>query len=210
MESLQTLVRNLAIIILMANFLEMLLPSKSMQGFVKLIMGLFVISAVLGPVTSLLHLPLNLSVPAWTEVNSHDMPVLAGNNGLQAGKDAVQEQFKLILKNQIEALVLGVKGVEKTDVEIQFEESAGGLMDQPKVERVSIHVNSTQTEIKSVEPITLGKFGGQSQSEADDKSQSDSKSQPQSQSQSERTQTIQERVSALLQIPKDRISVTEN
>lgn len=202
MESLQTLVRNLAIIILMANFLEMLLPSKSMQGFVKLIMGLFVISAVLGPVTSLLHLPLNLSVPAWTEVNSHDMPVLAGNNGLQAGKDAVQEQFKLILKNQIEALVLGVKGVEKTDVEIQFEESAGGLMDQPRVAQVNILVNSDQTEIKSVEPINVGKSGGQSQS--------DSKSQPQSQSQSERTQTIQERVSALLQIPKDRISVTEN
>ncbi|WP_434511839.1 stage III sporulation protein AF [Desulfitobacterium sp. AusDCA] len=198
MESLQTLVRNLAIIILMANFLEMLLPSKSMQGFVKLIMGLFVISAVLGPVISLLHLPQNLSVPAWTEVNSHDMPVLAGNNGLQAGRDAVQEQFKLILKNQIEALVLGVKGVEKTDVEIQFEESAGGLMDQPRVAQVNILVNSDQTEIKSVEPINVGKSGGQSQS--------DSQSQPQS----ERTQTIQERVSALLQIPKDRISVTEN
>lgn len=204
MENLQTLVRNLAIIILMAAFLEMLLPSKSMQGFVKLIMGLFVISAVLGSVTSLLHLPQTLSVPAWTEISSSDMPVLAGNNGLQMGRDAVQEQFKLILKNQIEALVLGVKGVEKTDIEIQFGDSAGGLMDQPRVERVSIHINSSQSEIKSVEPITLGKSSGQPQSE------SNSKSQSQSQSQSERAQAIQERISAFLQISKERIFVTEN
>lgn len=208
MESLQTLVRNLAIIILMANFLEMLLPSKSMQGFVKLIMGLFVISAVLGPVTSMLHLSQNLSIPAWTEVTSHDMPVLAGNNGLQAGRDAVQEQFKLILKNQIEALALGIKGVNKADVEIQFAESAGGLMDQPRVDRVSIHVNSDQTEIKSVEPINVGKTKGQPPSKPD--SNSNFQSQSQSQSQSERALAIQESVSALLQIPKDRISVTEN
>lgn len=206
MESLQTLVRNLAIIILMAAFLEMLLPSKSMQGFVKLIMGLFVISAVLGSVTSLLHLSQTLSVPAWTEISSSDMPVLAGNNGLQMGRDAVQEQFKLILKNQIEALVLGVKGVEKTDVEIQLGNSTGGLMDQPRVERVSIHINSSQSEIKNVEPITLGKSGGQPQSESNSKSQA----QAQSQSQAERAQAIQERISAFLQISKERIFVTEN
>ncbi|HVJ48911.1 stage III sporulation protein AF [Desulfitobacterium sp.] len=198
MESLQTLVRNLAIIILLASFLEMLLPNKSMQGFVRLIMGLFVISAVLGPIISLLHLPQSTSIPAWTEVRSQDLPVLAGNNGLQIGRNAVQDQFKLILEHEIEALVLGISGVDKVKVEVILAASEGGLTDQPQVQLVNIQINTPQTEIQSVQPITIGER------------KIEEVAQPQSQSQSTLSQTIKEKISAVLQIPQDRIFVIEN
>lgn len=194
MEGLQTLVRNLAIIILMASFLEMLLPTKSMQGFVKLIMGLFVISAVLGPITSLLHLPVRMDIPAWSEVSSRDLPVLAGNNGLQIGRDAVQEQFKLILQHQIEALVLGISGIDEVNVVVTLAASTGGLTDQPQVQQVNIQINSPPTEIQSIPTITIG----------------EPKSEAQSQSQSEQAQSIKEKISTLLQISQERIYVTEN
>lgn len=194
MESLQTLVRNLAIIILLASVLEMLLPNKSMQGFVKLIMGLFVISAVLDPLISLLHLPQSTSVPAWIEVRSQELPVLAGNNGLEIGRDAVQDQFTLILENQIKALVLGISGVDEVMVEVILEPSEGGLVDQPQVQLVNIQLDSPQIERQSVQPIIIGGEGNEEQSQV----------------QSALEKTIKAKISAFLQIPQDRIFVIQN
>jgi len=157
-ESLQTLVRNLAIILLLASFLEMMLPSKSMQGFVKLVMGLFVISAILTPITSFLHMPLEMSIPAWTETAARDMPVLAsGKVNSEIGKDAVQEQFKAIIKNQVKAIALGIPGVKQVEVEVELSEGAGGLTDQPRITQIAIQIDSTALEIKPVEEVVIGK-----------------------------------------------------
>ncbi len=157
MENLQTLVRNLAIILLLASFLEMLLPSKSMQGFVKLVMGLFVISAILTTLTSFLHMPVEMSIPAWTETAARDLPVLAsGDSGANIGKDAVQEQYKAIIKNQVKALCLGVPGVNKAEVGVELSEGAGGLTDQPRITQISIQIFPKAQEIKPVEEVVIG------------------------------------------------------
>ncbi|WP_180261144.1 stage III sporulation protein AF, partial [Desulforamulus profundi] len=47
LESIKTLVQVLVIIIVLAVFLEMLLPSSQMQDYVKMVMGLLVIIVVL-------------------------------------------------------------------------------------------------------------------------------------------------------------------
>jgi stage III sporulation protein AF len=157
LENLQTLVRNLAVILLLASFLEMLLPSKSMQGFVKLVMGLFVISAILNPITAFLNMPLEMSIPAWTETTSRDLPVLAaGSEGSKIGRDAVHEQYKEIIKNQIKALALSVPGVKKAEVEVQLAEGSSGLTDQPRVTLIMIRINSEAKEIKPVEEVVIG------------------------------------------------------
>lgn len=204
MESLETLVRNLAIIILLGSVLEMLLPSKSMQGFVKLVMGLFVISAVLDPLTSLLNLPQRTSIPAWTEVRSEDLPVLAGNKGLDIGRNAVQEQFKQILENEIEALVLGIDRVDQVNVEAILEPSDGGIVDQPQVQQVNILLNSSNMEPGSVPTVIIGKQGEQEMTQAQPQSQSQAKAQ------SSQEEAIKEKISAFLQISQDRIFVTQN
>jgi len=54
------------VILLLSTFLEMLLPNQSMRGFVQMVMGLFVISAVLSPITTFLHTPLEMGIPAWS------------------------------------------------------------------------------------------------------------------------------------------------
>jgi stage III sporulation protein AF len=157
LEELQTMVRNLAIILLLASFLEMLLPSKSMQGFVKLVMGLFVISAILNPVSSLLHIPLETSIPAWTESSNGDLPVLAaGNDGSKIGRNAVQEQYKEIIRNQVRALALGVPGVQKAEIEVEFYESSGGLTDQPRIRQIAIQIHAENQEIRPVEEVIIG------------------------------------------------------
>ena len=76
MDGLKTLIRNLAFILLLATFLELLLPGEKMRGFVRTIMGLFVIAAILAPLTNFLDLSYQNEVPAWITSTSSDMPVM--------------------------------------------------------------------------------------------------------------------------------------
>jgi len=157
-QTLQTLVRNLALILLLATFLEMLLPNKSMRGFVQMVMGLFVISAVLTPITTILHTPLSMDIPAWTATIPQDLPAIAvEGQGAKIGGDAVQEQYRKILINQIKALALGTPGVGDAEVDVKFDEGAGGLIDQPRIAEVNVLLTSAQETIESVQPIIIGK-----------------------------------------------------
>ncbi|HWQ43031.1 MAG TPA: stage III sporulation protein AF [Desulfosporosinus sp.] len=193
MQTLQTLVRNLAMILLLATFLEMLLPNKSMRGFVQMVMGLFVISAVLAPITTFLHTPLAMDIPAWTATTPQDLPVIATEGqGTKVGRDAVQEQYRQILVHQIEALTLGIKGVEAALVDITFEEGAGGVTDQPKIAMVKVTLTSVKEEILPVQPITIG------QSPTTVKTQSP------------KAEEVKERIAAFISLSKDKIIVQES
>ena len=192
MQTLHTLVRNLAVILLLATFLEMLLPNKSMRGFVQMVMGLFVISAVLAPITTFLHTPLEMEIPAWTATTNQDLPAIATEGqGLKLARDAVQEQYRQILVHQIKALALGSDGVEGAEVDVEFEEGAGGLTDQPKIVLVKVIITSAKGEIPPVQPITIGQ------------------SPPPTENQSPRADSARERISEIMSISKDKIIVQE-
>lgn len=193
MQTLQTLVRNLAMILLLATFLEMLLPNKSMRGFVQMVMGLFVISAVLAPITAFLHTPLSMDVPAWTATTPQDLPVIATEGqASKVGRDAVQEQYRLILVHQIEALALGTKGVEAAIVNVTFEEGARGVTDQPKIAVVNVTLTSVKGEIQPVQPITIGR------------------SPTNVNTQSAKAEDVRERIAVFISLSKDKIIVQES
>lgn len=191
MQTLHTLVRNLVVILLVATFLEMLLPNKSMRGFVQMVMGLFVISAVLAPITTFLHTPLAMEIPAWTATIPQDLPAIAREGqGQKLARDAVQEQYRQILVHQIKALaVVGSDGVRGADVDIEFEEGTGGLTDQPKI--VSVKVILTSGETPPVQPITIGQ------------------SPPTVKNQSPRAESARERIAEIMSISKEKIIVQE-
>ena len=192
MQTLHTLVRNLAVILLLATFLEMLLPNKSMRGFVQMVMGLFVISAVLAPITTFLHTPLEMEIPAWTATSSQDLPVIATEGpGLKLARDAVQEQYRQILVHQIKALALSSDGVEGAEVDVEFEEGAGGLTDQPKISLIKVTLTSEKEETPPVQPIMIGQ------------------SPPTTKSLSPQAESTRERIAVVMSISKEKIIIQE-
>lgn len=195
MQTLQVLVRNLAVILLMATFLEMLLPNRSMRGYIQLVMGLFVISAVLAPVTSFLKLPLTMEIPAWSTVPAQDLPVLAADHqGSKIGRDAVQEQFRQILIHQIQALTVGVSGVKDAEVEVHFEDNTGELTEEPRIADIKVKISSQSSAVKPIEPIHVdGTNPGYSEGKITTKAEE-----------------VQEKLSSIMGIPKEKITVTEN
>ena len=192
MQTLHTLVRNLVVILLLATFLEMLLPNKSMRGFVQMVMGLFVISAVLAPITTFLHTPLTMEIPAWSATTPQDLPAVATEGqGLKLARDAVQDQYRQILVNQIKAIALGTDGIVGAEVNVEFEEGAGGLTDQPKISLVKVTLTSALGEIPVVPPITIGQ------------------SPPPTNNQSPKAENVRERIAQIMSISKEKIIVQE-
>jgi stage III sporulation protein AF len=192
MQTLQTLVRNLAVILLLATILEMLLPNKSMRGYVQLVIGMFVITAILNPLTSLLHMPLKMDIPAWSSFSNQDLPVFAtDNSGKKIGRDAVREQYCHILVNQIEALALGVSGVKQVKAEVEFLESSGELTIQPHISQVIIRLLEEESTVQPIEPIMIG----QSASVVKELSS--------------KAREVQERVATFMELKKEQIIMEE-
>ncbi len=192
MEGLKILIRNLAFILLLATFLEMLLPNKSMRGFVQLVMGLFVIAAILNPLADFLSINLASEIPAWSMASSSDMPVLASEGVSDTGKSAVREQYKRILVNQITVLVSTIEGVKSTEVEIELDKEAGGFSDYPKILKVNIVFSQKSESNKPISPVIIGEGSTSDNIVHTDKAL-----------------YILKQVSSLMQIPEEIVSVKE-
>lgn len=194
MEGLKILVRNLAFILLLATFLEMLLPNKSMKGFVQLVMGLFVIAAILSPLTNFLNLDFVDEVPAWTVAATGDMPVLAGESEFQdQGNSAVREQYRRILTNQISIFVSAIDGVEDTQVDVELENKSQGFADYPQILNIKILFSENKIAVDPVEPVIIGE-----EETGEENIQLTSKA-----------MEIRELVSAFIQVPEEIIIVRE-
>lgn len=205
MQALQTFIRNLAIILLLATFMEMLLPNNSMRGYVQLVMGLFVISAILNPLTTFLHHPLELEIPAWTAAPSQDMPVLAAD-GAKLGKDAVEVQYRLILEHQIRALALGVTGVGDAAVEINLGQSSPSFTDQPRISGVEITLSAAQGTVEPVQPVVIG-AKEQAANRDPRNANSDSKKANEPSAESQVTREVREKVAKLMELQEEKIYV---
>ena len=75
METIRQLVRNLALLVILAAFLEMLLPLQGTRRFVQVIIGLFIMLTVLGPIVMLFRQqpPLHFDLPANSGNSGEDL-----------------------------------------------------------------------------------------------------------------------------------------
>lgn len=168
MEVIRNLVQSLVIIIILAMFLEMLLPAGQMRAYVKMVMGLLVIIAVIQAVGSMAR---------WS---FEEIPALVAGTGdgggqlpeiLEAGKriSARQqelgiEQYRQGLAQQVTALVKLNQGLPLLDVEVSVE-SDSGSPDFGQVKEIILTVsdNPKQTSpapggtepVEEVSPVTV-------------------------------------------------------
>jgi len=191
MEGLKEIIRNLAFILLLATFLEMLLPSKNMKGFVHLIMGLFVIVAILNPLASFLKLDYQLEIPAWFTSSLTEMPVLAAErSNTDLDNTLVREQYKKILINQIQALISPLVIDKNVEVKVELDKTEN-INECPQVLGVTVFVDHQNSEKIVVEPVVIG--------EKEEIS-----------SESDLALKIKKQIAAFLLIPEEKIIVKEN
>jgi len=113
------------LIILLTSFLDMIMPSHSMQRFVKVVMGLFVLIAILNPILNLVNNEQELQAFVWQEKEVYEAQfnsVLEQGEHLQkVNQEILRVTYQQKIEKQMENLVLTVDGVEKADVQVKLD-----------------------------------------------------------------------------------------
>ncbi|CQR74053.1 Stage III sporulation protein AF (Spore_III_AF) [Sporomusa ovata DSM 2662] len=124
-------IKGIIFVVLFAAFLELLLPNNSMQRFVRVIMGLFIMLAILNPIIGVIE----------HQVTADQLPVLAARvdsnlaaaDVLQATNNVAEKREQLArdlyvkdLSRQIRATVMAVDGVADAKVVVTIDNGDTG------------------------------------------------------------------------------------
>ncbi|KJS84891.1 MAG: hypothetical protein JM58_09945 [Peptococcaceae bacterium BICA1-8] len=161
LDALSDIVKNVAIIILLTTFLDMLLPNNSMQGLIKVVMGLFVMLAILNPIVGLLKAENELTAWQLASLPEHKVETVLAQGKKIASMQEEQAlgEYKRRIESQIEALLKLVPGVAdvKCTVIIEPIYKTGAI---GKIEKAVIWVTPGELEgstikVNPVEPVKI-------------------------------------------------------
>lgn len=112
LEGVKLWVRNIAVVILAAGFLEIVLPRGDMQRFARLVVGFFVLLAIVQPLIGLFHqqAALNTTLLETTAAGTPDTAaVLAKGRELQANHTrAAVAEYRAAVERQVAAVAVMV------------------------------------------------------------------------------------------------------
>jgi len=148
-DTASELVRNVTIIVLVAGFLEMLLPSSEMKRFIKMVMGLFILISILNPLLSLFDRNVTSEVLAWQDpVQGMELnTILKKGKSLSRKMDEkALELYGKSLAKQIETVVKLVKGVAWVEADVEMKKS-GKKPNYDQIDRVVIVVGTGENNI---------------------------------------------------------------
>lgn len=152
-------IKNIIFVVLFASFLELLLPSSSMQRFVRVIMGLFIMLAILNPIIGVVqhHLTSLNQIPALS-TNSEISNVITNDvNHVTNERDKLSlELYKKELSQQMRILIMAMDGVADANVVVETNSNTAN-----DVKRIVVYIKpgiSTKNEkVESIKKITISK-----------------------------------------------------
>lgn len=130
-KALGEIVRNVAIIVLLTSFIEMLLPSNSLQRFIKVIMGLFIMVTILNPILTLIDQDMvisswQLNIPSAEAI---DTVLAQGKEVSDLQQFQIIDEYQIRIEKQMEAMVKLIPEVStvKCQIEVEPIDKMGGI-----------------------------------------------------------------------------------
>lgn len=151
--------KNLIFLVVFAAFLELLLPSSQMQKFLRVIVGLLVMMAVLNPIVNL-----------FEEIEAgEDIPVFKQNNPpieyeIKQDEHMYIKIYEKELARQIKSTIKSLEGVANVDVIVHADEN----IKQGKVASVEIMIQE-QGKGLNIKPIHIRMRDGNEKVKVDEK-----------------------------------------
>ncbi|MCF8009738.1 MAG: stage III sporulation protein AF [Clostridiales bacterium] len=130
MDIIKDLVQTLIIIVVLAVFLEMLLPQGNMNPYVKMVMGLLIIIAVLHAISGLLQQNWLSSVPDVTAGSKANSPpveeIIDNGKKIQSkNKDLALEKYRSGIACQVKSMAGLNPQIDVVDVKVLLDDSGG-------------------------------------------------------------------------------------
>ena len=144
-------VKNIIFVVLFASFLELLLPSSNMQRFVRVIMGLFIMLAIITPVLDLVQHPVTpLQVPTLSTGSSNSTAILDEARSVVHGHEQLSiELYKKELAQQMQIMITALEGVADARVVVEMDTKAKGKVNSVLV-YITPGVAGNKVQIKKV------------------------------------------------------------
>ncbi len=158
-------IKNIIFVVLFASFLELLLPSSSMQRFVRVIMGLFIMLAILNPIIGVVqhHLTSLSQIPALS-TNSEISNVITNDvNHVTNERDKLSlELYKKELSQQMRILIMALDGVADANVIVETNSNIAN-----DVKRIVVYIkpgiSAKNEKVASIKKITISKQTGKTE-----------------------------------------------
>lgn len=136
METIRQVVHSLVVIVVLATIVEMMLPGGEMRRYVRLVVGLFLIIALVQPAVATIKKGFNMGVPMVMTVNEPGGLTAIMEEGRRlnaAGRSRALEEYRSGLSRQVLALAGMNKSfnVVSADVQLQSNPSRpdyGGIL----------------------------------------------------------------------------------
>ncbi|MEL7564234.1 MAG: stage III sporulation protein AF [Dehalobacterium sp.] len=162
LDAISNLVRNVTIIVIIAGFLEMLLPSGEIKRFVKAVLGLFILVSMLNPLLGLFDKNVVSEVLAWQDpMESSELSTILGQGEKisQEMNEKALEMYRKNLAKQIETVVKLIKGVAWVEADVQMAINNSNL-NYEAIDKVVLVVGMIGNEgekegIDKIEPIKV-------------------------------------------------------
>ncbi|HBX22253.1 MAG TPA: stage III sporulation protein AF [Desulfotomaculum sp.] len=133
MDVLRQLIQTIVVIVILAVFLEMLLPQGDMRRYVKMVMGLLIIVAVLQSVAGVINSDLLRDIPDVTEAPSgyHPVPLedimAAGQSLSDANRQEAAQQYSRGIARQVMSLAALNNDLQVVDASVQLHENTNEI-----------------------------------------------------------------------------------
>ncbi|MEG6615894.1 stage III sporulation protein AF [Peptococcaceae bacterium 1198_IL3148] len=158
MQEISQLVQSLIIIVMLAVFLELLLPSNAMHDYVKMIMGLLVIIAVLQAIFKFIDYDFHLQVPEIStiaEVSTEQVQANAQSLS-EHYKSRAMEEYKQGIAKQVLALASLNQDVSVIDAQVELDSGEVGSLG--KLQWIQLTVSDKERSVsgvQSVQPVEI-------------------------------------------------------
>ncbi|MCR4442225.1 MAG: stage III sporulation protein AF [Peptococcaceae bacterium] len=172
LEVLKELVRNIVLIVLLAAFLDLILPSSKMSSYIKMVMGLFVLVSILNPLLAIFLHRQEFEVMAWQEESAFfdSASYLEKSERLaEVNRGIFRQEYGRRMEMQMEALVKLVRGVEEAWVKVELEgDGQAGDVKRIRSVLVTVGIQGERKQgagVSGVEPVKVGVGNGESNTE---------------------------------------------
>lgn len=123
MSTLAEIVKNILYIIILASFLEILLPDGGLKPFVRFTIGLFILVTVLSPVLSLLFSQRQVEVKLW-DLQSNS----SQSEEIMKKGQAINQQITMVnnaairekMQGQIASIAMLIPGVQQLETKVDL------------------------------------------------------------------------------------------
>lgn len=160
LDFLREWVKSIVLLMFLAGFMEMLIPTGNMQKFIRVVIGLFVIMTILNPILTLMRQEVVWRSLPWSldAVSTEDVTKIIQQGELVAatGQEQALLHYQRQLEEQVRVIVMSIADISNARAQVLLETDPNAAA-HGSIKGIKVWVDSGSREesLPVVKPITV-------------------------------------------------------